>query len=113
MTLQDEETPIDQEIVNEVVELIPEAWDRAVLEVEYSIDDRGEAFEHTIFSPDGHRDLVEPSDLIYDATFRLQQLFRKYDGIWTKVRYEIAIDDEGVTYKARFDSSPITKSNQP
>ena len=85
----------------------------AVLEVEYSIDDRGEGFDHTIFSPDGLRDLVEPSDLIYDGTFRLQQLFRKYGGIWTKVRYEIAIDDEGVTYKARFDSSPTTRSHEP
>lgn len=111
MTLQDEETPIDQEIVNGVVELIPETWNRAVLEVDYSIDDRGEGFEHTIFNPDGHRDVVAPSDSIYDATFRLQQLFRRYGGIWTKVRYEIVIDDDGLMYKVRFDSSPITKSN--
>jgi hypothetical protein len=106
MTPQDEETPIDQEIVNEVVALIPETWDRAVLEVEYSSDGLGEGFDHVIYSPDGHRDLVEPSDLIYDATFRLQQLFRKYGASWNKVRYEITIDDEGVQYKAQFDPSP-------
>lgn len=112
MTLQDEETFIDQEIVNAVVELIPESWDRAVLEVDYSIDHRNETFDHTIFSPDSHRDLVEPSDLIYDATFRLQKLFRKYGGIWTKVRYDIAIDDDGVSYKVEFVSSSLETLDQ-
>ena len=42
MTLQDEQTPIDREIVTALVELLPEAWDRPVLEVEYALDDRGE-----------------------------------------------------------------------
>jgi len=68
MMLQDEETPIDQEIVNEVVELIPETWDRAVFEVEYTTDENVEGFDHIIFSPDGQRDLVEPSDLIANST---------------------------------------------
>ena len=107
MTLQDEQTPIDREIVTALVELLPEAWDRPVLEVEYALDDRGERFGHTIFNPDGQRDLVDPSDVIYDATFRLQQLFRQHNGVWTKVRYEIAIDDRGVSYKVRFDATPL------
>jgi hypothetical protein len=112
MTLQDEESPIDQEIVNEIAELIPESWYRAVLDVEYSTSDRGEIFDHTIYNPDGRSELVEPSDLLYDATSRLQQLFRKHGGFWIRVRYEIDIAEESVTYKARFDSSPLTTDIQ-
>ncbi|MBI3860929.1 MAG: hypothetical protein HY290_03445, partial [Planctomycetia bacterium] len=84
MTLQQEETAIDQEIVNEIVALTPETWRRAVLEVEYSSDELGEGFDHVIYNPDGLRELVEPSESIYSATLRLQQLFRKYDGYWKK-----------------------------
>jgi hypothetical protein len=69
MTLQDEETRVDQEIVNELVGLVPQAWTRVVLEVKYSCDERGDGFEHSIYNPDGHRDFVEPSDVIYSATW--------------------------------------------
>ena len=103
MTLQDEETPIDQEIANEVVARTPETWHRAVLEVAYSCDNNDERFEHMIYSPDGHRDLVEPSDLIYSATFRLQQLFQKYAGSWKKATYVMTVEDDGIKYKVTFE----------
>lgn len=103
MTLQDEETPIDQEIVNELVSLAPEAWTRVVLEVKYSVDERGEGFEHSISNPDGHRDLVEPSDAIYAATWELQELFRKYGGSWTRVTYRVSIEDDGIEYRVNFE----------
>jgi hypothetical protein len=103
VTLQDEETPIDREIVNAIVALAPATWDRAVLEVEYSVDDHVEGFDHVLYNPDGERDLVEPTDMIYDATLRLQELFRKYGGCWSRVRYEVTIEEDGVQYKVRFE----------
>lgn len=109
MTLQDEETPIDQEIVNELVGLVPEAWNRVVLEVKYSVDERGEGFEHSISNPDGHRDLVEPSDAIYAATWELQELFRKYGGSWTRVTYRVSIEDDGIEYRVNFDRERDTQ----
>ncbi len=105
MTLQDEETAIDQEIVNELVGLVPQAWTQVVLEVKYSCDERGEGFEHSIYSPDGHRDFVEPSDAIYSATWDLQELFRKYGGSWTQVTYRVSIEDDGIGYKVNFELS--------
>lgn len=102
MTLQDEQTPIDREIVEEVVSLTPESWDRIVLEVEYSNDEDGEGFGHVIYSPDGHRDIVEPSEELFDATWRLQELFKKYGGHWRSVKYNITVDDDGISYKTHF-----------
>jgi hypothetical protein len=105
MTLQQEESPIDHEIVNELVALTPETWRRVALEVEYSSGEHGKAFAHTIFNPDGLRDVVEPSELIYSATFRLQQVFRKYGGFWKKALYIVEVTGDGdVHYKVEFET---------
>lgn len=105
MTLQQEESPIDREIVTELVALTPDTWRRAALEVACSSEERGEVFAHTIFNPDGLRDFVEPSELIYSATYRLQQLFRKYGGFWKKVLYMVEIAEDGdIHYEVKFDA---------
>ncbi|MEW6363638.1 MAG: hypothetical protein AB1714_03250 [Acidobacteriota bacterium] len=93
--LQEEEAPIDEAIVNEVVELTPEWWRSAALEVTYSSEDGIEKYAHVISSLDGHKEPVVPSDKLYAATHDLGSLFRRDGKHWKRVRYEIRLQDDG------------------
>ena len=103
MNLQDEETPIDQRIVEELVSLTPEWWRRVSLEVTNTTGDDLFTQAHVIRSPEGHRDYVDPSDALFDATYQLAELFRRYGHLWKKVRYEVQVDEEGLDYDVEFE----------
>ena len=93
--LQEEETPIDQEIVNELVELTPESWKAAVLEVSFSDDGGVERYEHIISSPEGHKEPIDPSAELLDATYRLGQVFRRHGRHWKTAKYAINLKQDG------------------
>ncbi len=59
-TFQEEGTPIDHEIVRELVELPPEWWKAVVLDVRFSDDGDVERYEHVILSPEGHKEAIDP-----------------------------------------------------
>lgn len=94
-TLQDEESPIDREIVTELVAATPGSWRRVALEVTYSNDGSVERYGHAISSPEGHRELVTPSQTIFDATYRLGRVFLKYGKHWKKAKYLVRVNDDG------------------
>ncbi len=102
--LQELETPIDEAIVNALIEATPEWWNAAQLEVVHSERPSGvEGFAHTITSPEGHRDIVSATDELTDATLRLADLFRSHGKIWTKVVYTTTKSNGGKwTYSADF-----------
>jgi hypothetical protein len=100
--LQEEEGPIDEAIVNELVELTPEWWRSAALEVTYSTENGIEKYAHIIRSLDGHKDPVLPSDKLYATTHDLGLLFRRHGKQWKRARYEIRLQDDG-TWKYTVD----------
>jgi hypothetical protein len=93
--LQEEEARIDREIVNELVELTPEWWKVAVLDVRFSDDDGIERYEHVISNPEGHNEPVDPSAELLDATYRLGQVFRCYGRHWQTAKYVIHLQQDG------------------
>jgi hypothetical protein len=93
--LQEEETPIDQEIVNELVELTPEWWNAAVLDVSFLENDGVERYEHIISSPEGHKEPIDPSAELIDATYRLGQVFRRHGHHWKTAKYAIQLKQDG------------------
>jgi len=97
-TLQEEETPIDQQIVNELVELTPEWWKSAVLEVTFSDVGGVERYSHVISSPEGHKEPIDPSEALHRATYRLGELFRQHGRRWKSARYEVRLQ-QGGTWK--------------
>ena len=103
--LEKEEGPIDREMADAIVEASPEWWKAVAMDVEHSQKPGGtEGFKHLIFSPEGHRDLVEPTDRIYATTFRLFDLFKRHGRTWKKVRYTIAMRADGNwDYAAEFN----------
>lgn len=93
--LQDEEAAIDQEIVNELIALTPEWWRAATLEVTYSTDGGVLRLAHVISSPEGHREIVDLSGELFDATYRLGRLFEQHGRHWKSVLYCIQLEQDG------------------
>ena len=93
--LQDEETPIDREIVTELIELTPSSWQQATLEVTYSSDGTVERYAHAISSPEGRREIIDVSEKLFDATYRLGALFRRHGRHWKRVTYAVRLSDNG------------------
>ena len=89
-TLQELERPIDEAIVDRLVEATPEWWKSAVLEVTRTTEANGMVgFTHRITSPEGHRDIVVTTDEIFHLTKQLADLFTRFGGPWKKVSYAI------------------------
>ena len=86
---------IDREIIDELIELTPDSWNAAVLEVVYSAEQGIEKYAHVILSPEGHKDLIYPSEKIFAATHQLGLLFRRYGRRWRKAKYEVRLQDDG------------------
>ena len=93
--LQDEETAIDQEIVNELVELTPDWWKAAVLHVTFSNEGGIERYEHVISSPEGHKEPIDPPTKLLDATYRLGQVFHRHGRHWKTATYTIELKPDG------------------
>lgn len=86
-SLQDQETPIDQEMVNQLLLITPEYWQAVELRIERKEAFGRESYVFEIQSPEGFDDTVEPTDKLYDLTFRLADLFQRHGKVWKKVRY--------------------------
>src|ERR1035437_4952873 len=95
-TLQELERPIDEAIVDHLVQATPEWWKAAALEVTRSTKANGiEGFAHAITSPEGHRDIVQATDEIFQLTIQLADLFNRFGTSWKKVVYSIRQNPEG------------------
>lgn len=89
-TLQELERPIDEAIVDQLVQATPEWWKAAVLEITRSTKPGGvEGFAHLVSSPEGHRDMVQATDEIFELTIRLADLFANFGKPWQRVVYSI------------------------
>lgn len=87
-------------IGRELISLTPEHWESAILELKAAED----GVLHSIFSEDGHRDIVTASMELFEQTYKLELLFRRYNCMWEEARFRIWLDEEknwrfGVEYK--------------
>src|ERR1035437_3809050 len=95
-TLQELERPIDEAIVDHLVQATPEWWKAAVLEVTRSTKANGiEGFAHFVTSPEGHRDIVQATDEIFQLTIQLADLFTRFGKPRRRVVYSIRQNPAG------------------
>jgi hypothetical protein len=88
-TLQQEQQPIDEAITRSVLQSIPADWTAAVLTLERRSESSGVGdFSHSLASGDGRRPVM-PDDSLYDATFRLDEVFRRHGAFLTRVTYRV------------------------
>ena len=59
--------------------------------LEVSIDPRqgAESYSHVISSPEGYKEPVLPSEELFDATFRLGELFARHGRRWRRALYRV------------------------
>jgi len=104
MTLQEQQLPIDRQLVSALIEATPETWSAAALHVIRADEKGNERMEVEITSPEGHKEPIGATDEIYEALYALSDCFRAHGKVWKKVTYVAEMgNDENWRYKASFE----------
>ncbi len=94
--LQEEHEPIDRAIVRELISIIPEGWHAAVLEIGRTVDPRNIVrYSHEVFSPDGHKDVVQPTEELFQRAIELDDVFAAHGCAWRGVKYLVSEEKDG------------------
>lgn len=106
MSLQDEQAPIDIEIVNGALSSTPEDWNDFYLLLEYDWPEDPDELGGVKLSIQSNEDLPElvtPDNELFDAVQKLNKLFYKYGVSWMGAKYRIYKNDsENWKYEASF-----------
>lgn len=100
-TLQEQQAPIDQAIVNAMIESTPEDWTDIVL----TLIRRGPAlgeFAFELLSPQGYPPVM-PVDSLYSLGRQLDEVTQRHGGVIVKATYSAKCVDERWTFEARFE----------
>ncbi|KAF0244647.1 MAG: hypothetical protein FD180_2314 [Planctomycetota bacterium] len=105
-TLQEEQGPIDEAIVKELMLITPETWDFVALDVSWESSGGIEQFPHRITGPAGSKEIPVPSEHLFQLTRELSLLFLRRGHRWKSVRYEVRVlPDDSWRYFATFSYS--------
>ena len=96
MSLQSEQTPILNAIGSALIAATPEHWKSVTLElVATQPTTLTVGLVHTITSPEGHRDLITPTEDLMAATTELQCLCERYGRPFARIVFEVSCDANG------------------
>jgi hypothetical protein len=103
-TLQDEQPAFDRAVCDAMVASTPDDWTVIVLLLERP---RGRTagvgeFVHELRSPEGRLPVV-PHDSMYQATFRLDELLRRYNAFLRRGTYTVTLRADSWGYEADFE----------
>jgi hypothetical protein len=82
---QRQQSEIYPGLAQDLISLTPEHWHSAVLELTATQGSVG----HTIWSDEGHRDIVSPSMELFEHTRRLELLFAQYKCPWVSAKFRV------------------------
>jgi hypothetical protein len=104
-TLQEQQGPIDRLIVSELIAATPEWWNSATYEIERFVEAGNiEKYRQVITSPEKHRDIVSPTEELYNAVIQLADIFKERGEVWRKATYKIELlPDNSWKYNVKFD----------
>lgn len=103
MLLQEEQIPIFQQILAALVEATPEWWSFAMLELVTPPLGLGNGVAHSISNSDYPRDVVLPTDELFEATRRLELACKKHGDSWKRCVFRIQEEGESWRYVAEFE----------
>lgn len=86
---QKQQSEIYPDIGRELIAATPEHWNSAILELQ----DKGDTVSHSIFSDEGHRDIVSATMELFEHTRRLELLFKKYGAMFKSARFRVWLDE--------------------
>lgn len=93
-SLQEQQAPIDAQIVRELIAATPENWRSAKMTVERHQDGDTERVAISINSPEGHRELISATEEIIAAIYSLIDFFKQHGKIWAKAIYFAQLTSE-------------------
>ncbi|HLJ48942.1 MAG TPA: hypothetical protein VKU01_23160 [Bryobacteraceae bacterium] len=104
-TLQQQQTPIDLEIVRQVVDLLPDRWRNAEFVIKSGARPDGKAaLQLRITSPAGYSDYVEPSDILFNLARRLIYVMQQFGHRLAKATYKIEMTpSEDWDFKGKYE----------
>ena len=113
-SLQDLQAPIDDAIVDAMIASTPENWSHIVLTLLRAGEDRDVGhFTHELSSPAGLPP-VAPDVSLFDATYRLDELFQGHGAFLSKAVYEVHYTDGHGRFTASFEyATPPSVSSHP
>lgn len=86
MDTLEQQIPINQTILRELISITPEHWSNVMYVTMCEWDsDRIVRITHEISSPDGHNDIIEPSTELLHAIQTLAQIFQSAGLRWKKM----------------------------
>lgn len=102
--LQERHGPIDIEIVQLLLSVIPEDWFSIRLDVEYtrSVDGQ-ECYPMSIYNNEDSPGLVMPPDELYDLVRKHSDIFKTSSKHWRKLAYNVTYDTESEDWKFTID----------
>jgi hypothetical protein len=95
----------DLAVVRALVDLVPQNWTKAELDVSQKFHRNGAAsIAHMIRNPDGLRGAIEPSDELYEATRRLTLAAQRRGHRLKRAHYLVELTaDQDWTFRARYE----------
>ncbi|KAF0813619.1 hypothetical protein IGB42_01970 [Andreprevotia sp. IGB-42] len=103
-SLVDRQALIDQEVVNALITATPETWNSAKMVVEREESNGQEKMAISISSPEGHGEIVGPTEEIFSSLYKLSDLFREYGSIWSRAFYSVKLQEGGSwRFSVRFE----------
>jgi hypothetical protein len=102
-TLQDEQPPFDRAVCDAMVASTPDTWSVIVLTL---VRPKGVTavgqLEHSLSTPEGHPPVM-PDESLYEATYRLDELFRRHGGLFCGAVYRVELLPDSWRYAADFE----------
>jgi hypothetical protein len=105
-----EQTREFQEIIqalgSALIAATPENWDSATLELATDAHAEGHGLQglsHSIHGPLGTVDVVFPSDEVFEATRRLELMFREANEMWKRATVRVWLDGESWRFASDFE----------
>ena len=102
-TLQEEQPPIDRAVCDAMVASTPDDWNVIVLTIERpeGVTEVGQ-LEHSLSSPHHHQPAF-PDDSLFEATYRLDELFQRHGGLFRRAVYRVELSADSWQYTADFE----------
>lgn len=101
--LQEEQKPFDRAVCDAMIASTPEEWSVIVLTIERAVGvtNIGE-LTHSLSSPNDNH-LATPDDSLYDATYRLDELFQRHGAVFRRAVYRVELLPNSWKYTADFE----------
>jgi len=104
--IQELHRPIDEQIVQELLSIIPEMWWTICLDVQSSDATAGEnGFSLSVSNEEGLPESVMPTPRLYELALEHAALFAKIGKPWKQLAYRVRFDEEIDNWRFEIDYS--------